>query len=74
MYENTTKAITEIINTVNGYVIIPLEMLERLEKAAATLDVVKTIVAHEQYANSTVVTIRHITGVRYEKTEEEDEE
>lgn len=74
MNENTTNSIPEIINSLNGYAIIPLEMLERLEKADAMLEVVKKIVAHERYANSTVVTIRQITGARYEKSEEEDEE
>ncbi len=68
MNENTTNTAPF------GFVLLSLERLEELEQAEATLDIVKKIVAHDRYANSTVVTIRQITGVRYEKTEEEDEE
>ena len=58
----------------DAYINDGLETNKELERAEATLDIVKKIVAHDRYANSTVVTIRQITDVRYEKAEEEDEE
>lgn len=73
MNENTTNSIPEIIDTLNGYVIIPLSVLEELEQAQITLGIVKTVLKTMDRYDSVSV-LRKITGVRYEKPAEEDEE
>ena len=73
MNENTTNSISEIIDTLNGYVIIPLRVLEELEQAQITLGIVKTVLKTMDRYDSVSV-LRKITGVRYEKPAEEDDE
>lgn len=73
MNENTTNSIPEIIDTLNGYVIIPLSVLEELEQARITLDIVKQILKTMDRYDSVGV-LRKLTGVRYEKPAEEDDE
>ena len=73
MNENTTNSIPEIIDTLNGYVIIPLSVLEELEQAQITLGIVKTVLKTMDRYDSVSV-LRKITGVQYEKHAEEDEE
>ena len=73
MNENTTNSIPEIIDTLNGYVIIPLSVLEELEQAQVTLGIVKTVLKTMDRYDSVSV-LRKITGVRYEKPAEEDDE
>ena len=64
MNENTTNSIPEIIDTLNGYVIIPLSVLEELEQAQITLGIVKTVLKTMDRYDSVSV-LRKITGVRY---------
>lgn len=73
MNENTTNSIPEIIDTLNGYVIIPLSVLEELEQARITLDIVKQILKTMDRYDSVGI-LRKLTGVRYEKPAEEDDE
>jgi hypothetical protein len=67
MNENTTNTAPF------GFVLLSLERLEELERAEATLDIVKKILKTIDRYDSVSV-LHNITGVRYEKPKEEDEE
>jgi hypothetical protein len=73
MNENTTNSIPGIIETLNGYVVIPLEMLERLEQAETTLGIIRSILRTVDRYDACSI-LRKVAGVRYEKPAEEDEE
>lgn len=57
MHENTTKAIIDIINTVNGYVIVPLERLETLEDAESKAAVARRVLAEERMGAYDIVDV-----------------
>lgn len=73
MNENTTNSIPGIIETLNGYVVIPLEMLERLEQAETTLGIIRSILRTVDRYDAVSI-LRKVAGVRYEKPAEEDDE
>lgn len=75
MYENTTKAITEIINTVNGYVIIPLERLETLEDAESKAAIARRILTEDRLSSYDLIdALRAVFNAYPVKPEKEDEE
>lgn len=65
-----TQAARGILGDMNGYVVIPLELLERLERSDSTLAAVKALAATMEDYNI-MKPLKAILGIREAPEEEE---
>lgn len=75
MNENTTNAVPDIIDTLNGYVIIPIETLEKLIRAETRASIVYRILVEDRMTSyDQLDTIRAVFDAYPPKPKKEDEE